>query len=117
MGSSGLAPGGAEGRRRGEAVGRFGEAVGRGGGCTAGGSSLAEGGVEGGWACMAGGNRLVLEECKRNDSDVFSFYTRLIPGGDLFGRMAEAVALAKERYRYEGICELNLVLSHRKRWS
>jgi hypothetical protein len=65
---------------------------------------------------MAGGNRLSLTECKRSDHDLFNFYTRLIPGGDLFGLpIQSAVAQARERFTYQGVCELNLVLSHRKR--
>ena len=65
---------------------------------------------------MAGGNLLVLTECKRSDSGLFDFYTRLIPGGDLFGcPVAEAVRQARERFTYEGICDLNLTLSHRER--
>ena len=65
---------------------------------------------------MANGNRLTLTECKRSDSHLFEFYTRLIPGGDLYDQpIEEAVRLARERFRYEGVCDLNLVLSHRKR--
>ena len=65
---------------------------------------------------MAGGNRLRLTECKRSDDVLFRFYTRLIPGGDLFGLpVATAVAQARERFTYKGVAELNLVLSHRKR--
>ena len=65
---------------------------------------------------LAGGNRLRLIECKRSDHELFNFYTRLIPGGDLFGSpVAAAVAQAREVFTYKGICELNLVLSHRKR--
>lgn len=65
---------------------------------------------------MADGNRLVLTECKRSDAQLFDFYTRLIPGGDLNDQpIEEAVKLARERFRYEGVCDLNLTLSHRKR--
>ena len=65
---------------------------------------------------LAGGNRLWLTECKRSDHELFRFYTRLIPRGDLFGLpVATAVAQARERFTYQGVCELNLVLSHRKR--
>ena len=47
---------------------------------------------------------------------MFDFYTRLIPSGDLFRRsVAEAVRLARERFNYQGVCDLNLTLSHRKR--
>ena len=65
---------------------------------------------------MANGNRLILTECKRSDSQLFDFYTRLIPGGDLYDQpIEEAVPLAREKFTYEGVCDLNLVLSHRKR--
>ena len=65
---------------------------------------------------MAGGNRLHLTECKRSDDVLFRFYTRLIPGGDLFGLpVATAVAQPRNRFTYKGMAELNLVLSHRKR--
>ena len=65
---------------------------------------------------LAGGNRLRLTECKRSDHELFRFYTRLIPGGNLFGLpVAAAVAQARDKFRYQGVCELNLVLSHRKR--
>ena len=65
---------------------------------------------------LAGGNRLRLLECKRSDTELFSFYTRLVAGGDLFGLpVATAVAQAKEKFRFQGVCALNLVLSHRKR--
>jgi hypothetical protein len=65
---------------------------------------------------LAGGNRLRLLECKRSDTELFAFYTRLIAGGDLFGLpVATAVAQARERFRFQGVCALNLVLSHRKR--
>ena len=65
---------------------------------------------------MANGNRLVLTECKRSDSQLFDFYTRLIPGGDLYDQpIQEGVRLAREKFTYEGVCDLNLVLSHRKR--
>ena len=65
---------------------------------------------------FAGGNRLRLLECKRSDKVLFAFYTRLIAGGDLCGLpVATAVAQAREKFRYQGVCELNLVLSHRKR--
>ena len=62
---------------------------------------------------MAGGNRLTLTECKRSDSQLFDFYTRLIPGGDLYEQpIQEAVKLARQQFKYEGICDLNLTLSH-----
>ena len=62
---------------------------------------------------MADNNRLQLTECKRSDRALFDFYTRLIPGGDLFGRsVAEAVRLARERFNFQGVCDLNLSLSH-----
>ena len=65
---------------------------------------------------LSGGNRLRLTECKRSDKVLFAFYTRLIAGGDLCGLpVATAVARAREKFRYQGVCELNLVLSHRKR--
>mgnify|MGYP001454115674 CR=1 FL=1 len=49
---------------------------------------------------MADGNRLVLTECKRSDSKLFDFYTRLIPGGDLYDQpIEEAVNLAREKIR------------------
>ena len=65
---------------------------------------------------MADGNRLVLTECKRSDAELFDFYTRLIPGGDLYDQPIEqAVKLAREKFTYEGVCDLNLTLSHRKR--
>ena len=65
---------------------------------------------------MADGNRLVLTECKRSDSKLFDFYTRLIPGGDLYDQpIDQAVKLAREKFTYDGVCDLNLVLSHRKR--
>ena len=42
--------------------------------------------------------------------------TRLIPGGDLYEQpIQEAVKLARQQFKYEGICDLNLTLSHRKR--
>ena len=65
---------------------------------------------------MAGGNRLRLTECKRSDDVLFRFYTRLLLGGDLFGMpISTAVAQARERFTHQGVCELNLTLSHRKR--
>jgi len=65
---------------------------------------------------MADGNRLTLTECKRSDVELFDFYTRLIPGGDLFEQpIKEAVKLAPEKFKYQGVCGLNLTLSHRKR--
>ena len=43
---------------------------------------------------MADGNRLTLTECKRSDSQLFNFYTRLIPGGiclnSLFKRLSRS---------------------------
>ena len=40
----------------------------------------------------------------------------MIPGGDLYNQpIEEAVKLARENFTYEGVCDLNLVLSHRKR--
>jgi hypothetical protein len=65
---------------------------------------------------MAGGNRLTLMDCKRSDSQLFDFYTRLIPGGDLYEQpIQDAVKLARQQFTYVGICDLNLTLSHRKR--
>ena len=65
---------------------------------------------------LAGGNRLCLTECKISDHELFGFYTRLIPGGNLFGLpIQSAVNQAREKFTYQGICQLNLVLSHRKR--
>jgi hypothetical protein len=65
---------------------------------------------------MSDGNRLILTDCKRSDAELFDFYTRLIPGGDLYDQpIQEAVTLAREKFTYEGVCDLNLVLSHRKR--
>ena len=65
---------------------------------------------------MSDGNRLTLTECKRSDSKLFDFYTRLILGGDLYDQPIEsAVKLAREKFTYEGVCDLNLVLSHRTR--
>ena len=64
----------------------------------------------------AGGNRLRLTECKRSDKELFTFYTRLIAGADLFGLpVATALDQARAIFRFQGVCELNLVLSHRKR--
>ena len=65
---------------------------------------------------MADGNILWLTECKRSDSELFDFYTRLIPVGDLYDQPVEiAVKLAQEKFTYDGVCDLNLTLSHRKR--
>ena len=65
---------------------------------------------------FAGGNRLRLVECKRSDRHLFDFYTRLIVGGDLHGQpVSNAVAIARQKFTYKGVCELNLVLSHRRR--
>ena len=65
---------------------------------------------------MAGGNRLTLTECRRSNPELFNFYTRLIPGGDLYNPpLGVAVNLARQQFKYEGVCDLNLTLSHRKR--
>ena len=65
---------------------------------------------------MADGSRVTLTECKRSDSQLFDFYTRLIPGGDLYDQhIQEAVTLAREKFTYDRVCDLNLILSHRKR--
>jgi len=65
---------------------------------------------------LAGGNRLRLTQCKRSDTELFAFYTRLTAGGDLYGLpVGVAVAQAREKFRFQGVCALNLVLSHRKR--
>ena len=46
---------------------------------------------------MASGNRLQLTECKRSDRALFDFYTRLIPGGDLFGQPVAERCARRER--------------------
>ena len=65
---------------------------------------------------MSDGNVLTLIECKRSDTELFDFYSRLIPGGSLYGMPVDvAVQEARQQFRYRGICDLNLTLSHRKR--
>ena len=34
---------------------------------------------------------------------------------DLFGSLEQAVSEARQRFTYQGVCDLNLTLSHRKR--
>ena len=64
---------------------------------------------------MAGGNRLTLTECRRSKAELFNLYTRIIPGGDPHDQPLEAVNLARQQFTYDGICDLNLTPSHRKR--
>jgi hypothetical protein len=61
-------------------------------------------------------NRLVLTQCWRSDTVLFNFYGSLIPGGSRVERpLSEVVAEAREKFRFDGPADHNLVISHRKR--
>ena len=65
---------------------------------------------------MAGGNRLVLTECRRSDARLYGFYASLIPGGARFSEPLPLVlAAAKGEFNFPGPARWNLCISHRKR--
>jgi hypothetical protein len=61
-------------------------------------------------------NRLVLTECRRSDVFLFDFSCSLIPEGSRGERdLSEVVAEAREKFRFDGPADHNLVKGHRKR--
>ena len=65
---------------------------------------------------LAGGNRLVLTECKRSECTLFDWYSSLIPGGLRYELpLAEVLAEARAAFRFEGHAMHNLCISHRMR--
>ena len=65
---------------------------------------------------MAGGNRLVLVECKRSDARLYGFYASIIPGGSRSSEPLPVVlAAAKGEFNFQGPARWNLCISHRKR--
>ena len=65
---------------------------------------------------MAGGNRLILTECRRSETQLFNFYSSLIHGGSRwFTPLAEVLQKAKEQFHFSGSARHNLVISHIKR--
>ena len=61
---------------------------------------------------LVGGRRLILKECRRSDSNLFSFYCQ-IPTWN--ANVAEIVARAKEMFPRRGVARWHLVISHRTR--
>ena len=65
---------------------------------------------------LAGGNRLVLTECKRSSHELFDWYSSLIPGGARFeAPLPQVLAEARATFRFEGPARHNLCISHRAR--
>ena len=65
---------------------------------------------------LAGGNRLVLTECKRSERTLFDWYSSLIPGGLRFeAPLPQVLAEARATFRFEGPARHNLCISHRAR--
>ena len=66
---------------------------------------------------LAGGNRLTLTECRRTDSaELFNFYSSIIVGGSRWSSTLEIVlSEARTLFKFDGIAQHNLVISHRKR--
>ena len=65
---------------------------------------------------MAGGNRLILTECRRSETQLFNFYSSLIHGGSRwFTPLAEVLQKAREEFHFSGSATHNLVISHVKR--
>jgi hypothetical protein len=65
---------------------------------------------------LAGGNRIVLRECRRSDAELFNFYSSLIKGGARWTTPLPAVlAEARALFTFDGVARHNLVISHRKR--
>jgi hypothetical protein len=65
---------------------------------------------------ICSGNVLRLTECMRSDAELFSFFSQCIYGGTLYKLgLQEALIQARERFNYQGVCENNFVLSHRRR--
>ena len=65
---------------------------------------------------LAGGNRLVLTECKRSERELFDWYSSLIPGGLRYETpLADVLAEARATFRFEGCARHNLCISHRTR--
>ena len=65
---------------------------------------------------LAGGNRLVLRECRRSELGLFDWYSSLIPGGLRYETpLADVLAEARETFRFEGHARHNLCISHRTR--
>ena len=65
---------------------------------------------------LAGGNRLVLTECRRSERELFDWYSSLIPGGARFeAPLAQVLAEARAAFHFEGPARHNLCISHRRR--
>ena len=65
---------------------------------------------------LAGGNRLVLRECRRSERGLFDWYSSLIPGGLRYEiPLADVLAEARATFRFEGHARHNLCISHRTR--
>jgi len=65
---------------------------------------------------LAGGNRLILRECRRSEKELFNFYSSLIHGGNRwFTPLKEVLQKAREEFHFQGPARHNLVISHVKR--
>lgn len=72
---------------------------------------------------LSGGNVLRMTACRRSDAQLFDFYSKLVEGAELHGRLGESLQLARSLFRPElatgflsgTIAPTNLVISHRKR--
>ncbi len=65
---------------------------------------------------MTSGNRVVLTECRRSDTELFNFYRSLVDVS-IDRPLQSVIAEAKQTFNYAGFCRSNLVISHRKRIS
>ena len=60
----------------------------------------------------------MLTECKRSETELFNFYTSLVPTGSRYHLQLSAVlAECREKFKLPTMARHNLCISHRKRVS
>ena len=65
---------------------------------------------------LAGGNRVVLRECRRSERQLFDWYSSLIPDGARFETpLADVLRQARATFKFDNPARYNLCLSHRRR--
>lgn len=64
---------------------------------------------------MCSGNVVHLTQCRRSDKVLFDFYASLVGDCPEQSPLKDTVKAAKALFCYDGLCERNLVISHKKR--
>jgi hypothetical protein len=65
---------------------------------------------------LCGGRKLILTECRRSETELFRFYTSLVPGGSRHDMQLKSLLdECKQRFNLQGVCRHNLCIRHAKR--